>query len=113
MRNRVSTVAPSTVTPGVIDARITLEFRAKFVAMIRKLEAAKTGKYAGTKGVHSVYDGVNAELKRLGFDPISTVDALVKAGVVEGHLTKGGFRIYVNGEKPVTENRGKAFGLLG
>lgn len=103
------------VTNGqtVAISGITPEFRQKFVKMIRTLEAAKTGKYAGVKGVHSVYDGVNAELKRLGLDPIRTVSQLVELGVVEGHLTKGGFRIYVKGEQPKTENRGKAFGLLG
>jgi hypothetical protein len=90
---------------------LTPDFQQKFVAMVRLLEAAKTGKYAGSKGVHSVFDGVNAELKRKGFDPIATVTALCELGVIEGHITKGGFRIYVKGEMP--QAKGKAFGLLG
>lgn len=89
---------------------ISQEFREKFVKMIRILEAAKTGPYAGKKGVHSVYDGVNLELKRRGMDPIATTQALCELGVVEGHITKGGFRIYVKGEMPLAT--GKAHGLL-
>jgi hypothetical protein len=115
MRNistRVQT--PNTPAVGVIQhSELTREFQQKFVAMVRLLEQAKTGKYAGTKGVHSVYDGVNAELKRLGLDAIATVAELERIGVIEGHFVKGGRRIYVKGDKPNTEAKGKAFGLLG
>jgi hypothetical protein len=104
--NNVSTSAPK----PAINGNLTADFRAKFVSMIRILEKAKTGKYAASKGVHTVYDGVNAELKRLGLDPIQTVAALEAAGVIQGHFVKGGRRIYVNGEMPAA--KGKAFGLL-
>jgi hypothetical protein len=106
--SNVSTTAPKTAIRG----DVTVDFRAKFVSMVRILERAKTGKYAGTKGIHTVYDGVNAELKRLGLDPIQTVASLEAAGVIEGHFVKGGRRIYVKGEMPTATAKGKAFGLL-
>ena len=111
MSNKAARLVTATAQTVAIQG-ITPEFRTRIVAAIRKLEGDKAGtQYAGKKGVHTVFSGLNAELRRIGMDPIATVRNLVELGVIESHPVRGGAMVYIKGEMP--EQKGKAFGLLG
>lgn len=85
----------------------------KLHTAIRKLESAKSGKYAGTKGVHTVFSGLNAELRRKGVsDVVAFWRQAESAGVVATRGAKGGSIVYMPGEKPASVSKGAADGML-
>lgn len=87
----------------------------KLVGAIRKLETMKTGQYAGRKGVHTVFDGLNTELRRKGVSDVRAFwTAAETAKIVQTRGAKGGPIVYVFGERPVSEpsQNGKALGTL-
>lgn len=68
-----------------------------------------------TYGAHVVYDGVNDALRAAGFnDPKSVIAQLEQAGVIWGHVARGGYRIYnaadrkPRTEKPARETKASA-----
>ncbi len=87
--------------------------REKIVPAIRTLEKQNKGKYAGKPGIHAVYSGLNGELKRMGYDPVSATTQLAAEGLIQTRPCFGGAMVYVHGDMPVYETKGKAHGLLG
>ena len=55
-----------------------------------------------SKGIHTVYSKFNDCFRTYfeGDDPVKAITALVKQGKFEGHMTKGGYMLYIKGEMP-------------
>lgn len=68
------------------------EFVRRAVTRLRKGKA---------RSIHTVYSGFNSAWREYyGTDPVSGVEALVKAGICVTHPTRGGARLYLAEDAP-------------
>lgn len=81
------------------------EFTLKAIEVLkeRKSQSGRINPNTGKPyvGIHTVYDGFNAAFKDyFGTDPVEAVNAMVKAGIIAGHPTRGGYMIYAIEDAP-------------
>ena len=91
---------PSSQTPSTVEEVVVSLMKA---IVATKSPSPKTGKIG--KGVFHRHLGDLLKLKYgEDFDTRAATDALLEAGVLEGHPSKGGFTFYLKGDMPVSSN---------